>query len=354
MILDITSFGWSGSGAYHDLMREFDNMELACEGDWEFSLLWDVDGIYDLDHKLCHKCCRIYDSDMAFQRFLHRVKIISKEPMMGYTKIFPNDQFYELCKEYIDKLVKIRFTANSFNDVIYYSHKFNGLIQNYNKLTRLLFGNRLVRKIFGTTLLEGLLYYKTHEMLVAYKPNDFMNITQDFIQKIIDRARNDRNKIFVSDQMLPPDNQDLFLKYFKESLKTIIVRRDPRDTFIAMHESGRFPYPIPLDIDDFIWFYKTIVIDSKKPDTENSISLNFEDLIYNYEETIAKISKLVNLGKHVYQNKYFNPEISKNNTQLFRLFTKYSHEIGKIEKELPDALYNFDKFEFKRSSSIIF
>jgi len=208
--------------------------------------------------------------------------------------------------------------------------------------------------VVGKSLSENLQFYNPHEMLIAYKPDNFMEITQDFIQDLIDRARTDKSKIFVSDQMLPPDNQELFLKYIKEPIKTIVVRRDPRDTFIAMRESGKFPYPIPRDIEDFIWFYKNIVLNSYLPDTDDRISLNFEDLIYQYDATVEKVRNFVSLGKHVKPKSVFNPEVSKNNTQLFGLYTKYKREVEMIEQELPNALYPFNKYKFERTSSNIF
>ena len=352
-ILDITSFGWSGSGAYHDLLREFDNVELACKGDWEFSFLWDVDGVHDLDYKLCKKCCRVYDSDMAFHRFLNRAQVLSKEPLMSYTKVYPNGLFYELCKAYVDKLVKIKFPARSFNDWVYPT-RYDKYIQRYNRIVKKLLGNHIVVGLIGKSLSETLQYYNPHEMLIAYKPTDFMAITQDFIQDLIDRARTDNSKVFVSDQMLPPDNQDLFTCYFKEPIKSIIVRRDPRDTYIAMRESGKFPNPIPRDVNDFVWFYKSIVMSNIMPDSDNRLSLNFEDLIYEYDSTINKIQKFVSLGNHITPRSDFDPDISKNNTQLFGLHTQYAKEVAIIEKELPDALYPFHKYHFERTSSIIF
>lgn len=353
MILDITSFGWSGSGAYHDLMREFDGAELACKGDWEFSLLWDVDGIYDLDQKLCHKCCRVYDSDIAFQRFLHRAKVLSEEPFMSYTRVYPNGLFYSLCKSYVDKLVEIRLLARSFNDWVYPT-RYDKYIQQYNKVIRRLFGNHIIANVVGKSLSENLQFYNPHEMLIAYKPDNFMEITQNFIQDLIDRARTDKSKIFVSDQMLPPDNQELFLKYIKEPIKTIVVRRDPRDTFIAMRESGSFPNPIPRNIDDFIWFYKNIVVKSLLPDTDNRLTLYFEDLIYEYDKTLNKLQSFIHMGEHTRPKSFFKPDVSINNTQLLGLFPKYKKEIERIEKEIPEALFPFQKYSFERTSSKIF
>lgn len=353
MILDITSFGWSGSGAYHDLLREYDQTEFPSSGDWEFCLLWDVDGIYDLDHQLCTKSCRIYDSDMAIHRFLNRIKMMMKTPIMGYSSVFKKGFLETRSKQYIESLVDIKFQGRAFNDWIYPT-KFDGIIQKYNRILEFCICNRISRKIFPHNFLDLLINYNPHEFYVSYKPASFLRATQDYLQDLIDYTRKDSHKVYVSDQMLPPDNPEPFYKYIREPLKSVIVRRDPRDTYIAMKKASSFPYPIPRDIDQFIWFYKNVIAGTKLPDSENRISLNFEDLIYKYDETINKIESFVNLGRHVSPKAKFDPEISKNNTQLDKLYPEYTNDIKKIEKELGEFLYPYEKFEFHRTSNKIF
>lgn len=352
MILDITSFGWSGSGAYHDLIREFEKVEYPYKSDWEFSLLWMVDGIYDLEEKLCHKCCRVYDSDIAIQRFLNIAKILNKSSVIGYNKIFKSPSFYELCLEYVNKLIGIRFPGHCFNDITHPNkwEKYSALYNKYN----LLLCNRYTRKFGVNKYTSKLLFHNPHEMKVAYYPKDFLITTQEFIESLIEYMRKDKNKILVTDQMFPPDCPELFYKYIKEENKSIIVRRDPRDTYIAMNESSSYPYPIPKKLNDFIWFYKNIVEGSRLPDNENRISLNFEDLIYKYDETVKMLKSFIDLGDHVNPKKWFNPAVSINNTQLITLYPKYADDIKKIEAELQDSLYPFEKYEFKRTSSRIF
>lgn len=353
MILDITSFGWSGSGAYHDLLREFDNVEFPHKGDWEFSILWDVDGIYDLENKLCTKRCRIYDSDIAINRFLHRIKMCSKVDELGYKSIYKNNYLYERSSNYINSLIGIEFKARSFNDWIYPS-KYDNIIQLYNKIIRKILFNRITNKIIKTKYKHIFFNHNPHLMKVSYKPSNFLNETQDYIQDLIDYTRTDKNKIYVSDQMLPPDNPEIFYKYIKEPLKSIIVRRDPRDTYIAMKESIPFPYPIPRNVNEFIWFYKTIIGSSTLENNDNRLSLNFEDLIYEYDKTIYKLKQFVEIGNHINPKIKFNPNISKNNTQLFNLFPQYKEDVKKIEIELKEFLYPFENYTFNRTSKQIF
>ena len=356
MILDITSFGWSGSGAYHDLIREYEKAEYPYKGDWEFSLLWMVDGIYDLDEKLCNKCCRVYDSDIAIQRFLSIAKILNKSSLIGYNKIFKNPSFYDLCLEYVNQLIGIRFPGHNFNDITHPNRweKYSGIYNKYNLAVKLLLCNRYTRKLGINKYTNRLFFYNPHEMRVAYHPKEFLKITQEFLQHLFEIMRKDSDKILVTDQMFPPDCPDLFNKYIKEDHKLIIVRRDPRDTFIAMNESSYYPYPIPKTINEFIWFYKNIVEESRLPDNDSRISLSFEDLIYKYDETVNKLNAFVDLGEHINPKKWFNPNVSINNTQLITLYPKYAEAVRQIEAELPESLYPFERFAFQRTSNRFF
>lgn len=353
MILDITSFGWSGSGAYHDLLREYDDVEFPYKEDWEFDLLWAVDGIYDLEEKLCHKHCRVYDSDLAVSRFLNLIKKYCSVDFLGYNKVFDRKWLLQLSQDYIDKLVSIDIVGRSFSDLIHPNKK-ESLINVYNFLLRKFFGNRFACLLGGRKVVSRLMCYNPHLMRIAYEPENFLLITQEYVSDLIKKMRKDDSKLLVTDQMFPADVPQLFQKYVKEKHKMIIVRRDPRDTYLAMKKMSDFPYPIPRNAQDFIWFYKKIVADSFLPDTEDRISLKFEDVIYEYEKTKKKIESFVGLKSHVFEKKFFNPDISKNNTQLYNLYPQYKEDIAAIERALPEHLYPFEKYPFFRTSSKIF
>ena len=118
-------------------------------------------------------------------------------------------------------------------------------------------------------------------MQVSYMPDNFLEITQDFMMSLINNLRDNSEKILVLNQSFSPDMPQLFEHYFKELHKTIVVRRDPRDNFITINKLKNIPRPVPTNIDDFILFYKNTIVDTLQPDSETLLNLNFEDLIYN-------------------------------------------------------------------------
>lgn len=353
MILDLTSFGWSGCGAYHDLIREYSNVDYPYKGDWEFHFLWAVDGLYDLEEKLCHKHCRVYDSDYAVSRFLNLAKKYSTENWLGYNRVFTNVSFYDLCEEYINKLIKMRMKARCFNDWVHPNKK-EPYVRFYNKTIGKILCNRITRKLLGDSFAESFKIYNPHLMQIAYNPENFLQVTQEFVARLFQEIRHDENKVLIMDQMFPPDCPNLFQKYVTEEHKSIIVRRDPRDTYLTMKHATKFPFPVPHTIDEFIWFYRTIVGETKLPDTENRLSVNFEDLIYEYDATVEKIESFISLGTHIHPKMHFDPEISKNNTQIFKLYSQHKKDIQRIEEELSEYLFPFENYKYERTSNKIF
>ena len=84
--------------------------------------------------------------------------------------------------------------------------------------------------------------------------------------------------------------------------------------------------------------------DTEKPCHSNNIlRIHFEDLVYNYETTSQNILNFLGAAVDRHVNKFsgFNPNVSINNTQLFKRFNNVEKEVKIIEKELPNYLFEF-------------
>lgn len=355
MILDITGYNTSGSGALHDLFHEFDNTIYPRDTDWEFELLWMVDGIYDLESKLYEKNILGFDSDIAIQRFEKLVYALNNKPVLNYGKVFKDDFFLECSKNYIKKIIGIEYMARDFSDLVYQT-KNDEYKQQINKYIRIFLGNRIARKIWGRGLSYRLQIDDRHKAKLSSHPNNFLQITQDYMQELFDYCKKGTNKILITDHLFPASNQDLYYKYIKEDFKSIIVKRDPRDCYlIAKVRYGSRDVPLPVgSVEDFIWFYKHFIEDVALPDTDDRITINFEDIIYKYDETLSKLCSFVDLGKHAFPKTMLNPEVSINNTQLFKLYKGFEEDIKKIENALPNSLYNFGDYTFNRTVESVF
>lgn len=355
MIVDVTGFGWSGSGAVHDLLREYDDVHFASFADFEFTLLWMVDGIADLEYKLCDKHCRYGDSDRAISRFLDINKKLENTNSFGYKELFKGN-YYNLCKQYIEDLTQVEFEARNFDDVMSSSLKERLYIIKKNILGRLL-NNRIVSplmwKMFHRNIIPELAKPNTHLVRLSYNPDHFIERTHKLIEELFTYLRTDDNvgKPMITDQLLPPDCPDRFVKYVGEPMKCIVVKRDPRDLFLLTKHAYNSIIPIPTKrVEDFIVFYKKTIEETIMPDNDWRITIDFEDLVYDYEKAVNRISDFIGISSHLRVKQFFDPNKSVQNTQLFNYYDNCEKEIKQIEEALPNSLYPFEKFEFKAFS----
>lgn len=347
MIIDITGFGYSGSGAYLDLLKEYSETEFPWPEEFEMSILHNVDGIMDLEYKLKKKHCRIFDSDVAIKRFLHLVK--EHYQIRGALR----GVAYPICLNYIDKLVGIKFKSQSIYDQIYFNNPKTVLTKYLNFAISALLKNPLSKKFVKLSTSEKCKLSNLNEKYISYNPDNFLEATRELMCDLLSTRRKDVNKYLLTDHLLPPDMPSPFMHYIAEDLKCIVVRRDPRDTYILAKEIYKGKVPIPTDsIDDFIWFYKQTIENTIIQNTDSIMNFSFEELVYEYDMTVRKVEDFCHLKDHKYTLSKFDPNQSINNTQLFKLYNSYLSDVQKIEKELEKSLFDFDKYSSRTRNKV--
>ena len=119
--------------------------------------------------------------------------------------------------------------------------------------------------------------------------------------------------------------------------------RDPRDIYILGKVKKRTQcYPVE-DVKKFVNYYKQCWNNSSKNNTNEVLYLQFEDIVYNYIDSVKIIEAFLGISKHDNFMKYFNPEMSINNTQLKYRYPEMADEIAYIENELKGYLYKFPR-----------
>ena len=343
MIIDVTGFGWSGSGAVHDLLREYGDLHFAAHDyDWEFPLLWMPDGIYDLEHKLCVKHCRYGDSEYAIKRFLALAKAMERESVMHCHRIFKGN-FYQICENYIDDLTQVEFEARGLDEILYPDFK-----EKLFRIRKRLFANRYASKLLPAAIVDLIKRSKPHAIRLSYNPDNFVERTQDLLDELLSYVRpNNKHIPVITDQLFPPDCPNLFFKYIKGGVKCIVVRRDPRDLYLlAKNAYNKSSIPIPVKkVEDFIIFYKKTIKETKLESVDNVLNINFEDLIYNYDVTKQIVENFVGAHDHQLKLRYFDPQKSIMNTQLYNMYDGFEEDIRKIENALSKSLFPFEKYQ---------
>ena len=347
MVVSVSGFGWSGSGAVLDLLREYSDIQIAFDRfnrSVEFLLLADVDGIRDLEYHLVERPSRI-SSYLAIQRYLNLVRSFSHYMNLDAIGLL------DITEAYLKQLVDFNLTGSTYHE----SFEIRPFYTLYNRSVRLILGNRISRCFIGENTWKRFLYENKIRMSVSYSPEDFLQKTKAYLNSIFTVLSTDDNKPLVFDQMLPADNPTFFMKYFDDA-RCIAVRRDPRDTYVLAKKVYHSSIPIPVDsVEDFVLFYKKIVQDTIISDNPKVLNLQFEDLIYSYEVTKARIEDFLGITQHYHPRSLFNPTISANNTQLYKKYTGLEKDIKIIEESLPASLYQFEaKPQISSINSVVF
>lgn len=339
MIIGITGYGYTGSGVVSDLLKEYDGIQVQDE--FEFTLAFWPDGISDLEFHLMESPDRFFSSDLAIMRFK---KLISKEQKSpnGWYKVATKNKFYDLSIEYLESITQIKwngrwmidpFLCNEFVRTIKY-RLMNRISNRFHYLSRM--KERFLRR----------------EMCFSTRPENFIEKTQMFFERILDSMGYDLTLPIALDQPFPGNNPIRCMRYFKNS-KAIILTKDPRDLYILMKRLDVAWAPLE-SVDNFIVYYRKLL--SPRFIRDDILYIQVEDLIYKYDETIKIIENFCDLkpDQHTNKFKYFNPQKSISNTQLFNYFTEYSSEISKIERELTSFLYDFSRFDISIQRTEVF
>ena len=316
----------TGSGVIDDLLREYDNV---AQGQYEVEsrVLQDPDGISDLEYYLVENPHRL-NSEYAIKRFLQYVDKTNS----SYVKIFGKN-WKEISKEYAQSLIAFEYPGYwhgdqwLLNPFWNYIHKFR----------------RGIAKVMPKKYRKPA-YYNYFPWLTTYHINlskeEFIAKTQQYINQLCKEVNPEDKEYVVLDQVFPPNNLARYVKYV-DSIKTIIVDRDPRDLYIycmlvKSHVMQKDPH-------QFCIAYKDNRKDIGSIGSEDCLHMTFEELIFHYEDSVKKVEQFLGIDPkhHVSPMSRFNPQISIKNTKLWEKHTEYSEAVSIIEKELPEYLHKY-------------
>ena len=182
---------------------------------------------------------------------------------------------------------------------------------------------------------------------ISTYPENFVEKTQNYVRRILEAAGLvDGKYIIMLDQPFPPNDPSVVFHYYDDPY-AIIVNRDPRDLYVLVKHlrfsKARF---IPHDtVENFVKYYRAVSYYNQNEDKSRILRIQFEDLIYEYDATVKRIEEFLHIDKHISPRKYLDPQISIKNTYMMDLFPEDKEDIAYIEKELPEYLFPFEKYE---------
>lgn len=342
MVIGTCGFVGTGSSAVSDYLKEFSTTSALDM--FEFIVTHGPDGLEDLDFQLNEHCVKYTSSVVAIERF--------RANIYNYLLRYVDDanikkEIIVALEKYIRSITQVSWKGYGVVDsqlygVTFYRQPF------INMLSR-----RIGKKIYRTVSKrfhkenKGFPFY---EMNVSIQPDGFDEYSREFIKDIFRACKTNTKKKIVLDQPFNAINPCRSFKFFDDP-RAIIVDRDPCDLFLL---TKRYFHPlnralcVPTDrIEHFIQYYRCMRENMYRADingNERILKIQFEDMVYKYEETRQRINTFCGLKDEDRKSHYFDPNMSIANTQLHKRYSGEEENLEKIRKALPEYLYDFQQY----------
>lgn len=330
----ITCAGYyrTGSSAVTDLFSEFSGCKSA--GSYEFRFLHDPDGVRDLEYNLIENNNR-QNTSHAIKRYLRYARMLNGGPFRKGYRRYMGDAFWRETQAYVRNITELQCSAWWHGDQLERGAAFNFLDNAYGKLA----------KRWNPSGRASLLKL-THEQAYysAIDRETFYRYTREYVRKVAGSMAPEEPEFLMVDQLVPPSGLSAYLNYF-DDIRVIVVERDPRDLFILEngYKWGVIPYQ---NVEDFCKWYE---ITRRHRTTEvydagRVMLLQFEDLVYRYEETEKRLAAFVGLdeSRHTAPKRFFDPAVSAKGTNLEQKRPEYRRQADYIRAHLPQYLYDFE------------
>lgn len=321
----VCGYGWSGSGAVVDLLKEFKGY---IGPNIEFRLIRDRFGVRDLEFNLTEGWDML-NADLAIKDFLWFAKTLGHirqkhtfDTGLSYEKLI-GKEFITATEEYVASFIKNEYKSWWH----YFSFRRSRIERAFGKLLQCLHVCPLEETLYLTEKISKSQFY---DLTKQYMDNIFIPYAE----------KNDSTTILL-DQAVPPHLPECGLDYFRNS-KVIVVDRDPRDIYAEL-----VAYKVMIgkdmskkdDAEKYITWFNALRKNKKIIDSNPDIlSLRFEDVILSYSESVEKIMNYIGEKKenHIEERKFFNPVFSKKNIGKWKNYPN-----RKVMDEIKEALLEF-------------
>ena len=331
MIIGACGFGSTGSSVVTDYLKEFDNIQV--KDSLEFNYVSSVDGVIDLERAVMYPHNRTGDSIYAIKRFL---KMVDKKKHAYEKHGLSEDAFVESAQRFVDTITMSRWYWYENIEQSRYSIK------------------SIVGRIMRTKIIPRLEIKRGHrvniwpktEVRLSVRPNNFYDAAKKHVKELLDSMGLDDTGTIALDQPFAGNNPQACFPFYNDPY-AIVVDRDPRDNYVFAKTKllGKFNY-IPIDtVEDYIAYYRCLRKDQPYLEKNNRILyIRFEDMVYEYENTSKRIREFLHLPENPRPKSIFDPSLSIANTQVFKRYTQFEDDVKKIEKELPEYLFDYSKY----------
>ena len=330
MSVGICGFGSTGTSAVSDYLLEFNSLQVL--DSQEFTWASSVDGLIDLKSHLFSPHARTEDSINAIHRFEEKVKFNKRL----YKKKYGNsngEKFVQSAQTFVDSITQLKW-----NWYINDSTSF------YNRFVKYLIFQKRIIPFIEKKLKRQINCYPMREVKFSVAPQNFNEASKQHVRDLLTIMGADFKHPIVLDQPFAGNNPQACFEFFDDPY-AIIVDRDPRDNYVFANTKlvGKLPHFMPIQpVEDFVKYYRALRDNQPyKKDDKRVICIQFEDMVYHYDETTLKIRNFLHLPENPNPKMIFNPTISMPNTQVWKRFPQFSKDVEYIEKELQEYLFDY-------------
>ncbi len=335
MIIGTCGFCSTGSSAVSDYLKEFEENQVLDK--FEFTMVYLPDGMEDLNYHLTRNINRDDNCSIAIPRF--RRAMHTYEHLLSVRTRIPESEIKRKTEEYLDSLIQMRWKSVRRTDSLLYPTWF------YENIGIRLMKQRII-PLLNKLFHKNFMLYPNRVVEVSIKPKEFIEKSRQFVQWYLLQLGADFSKNIVLDQPFIGNDPAKSFPYYGDAV-AFVVDRDPRDNYIFAREflSKKRDF-IPSDsVEEFVLYYKALRDGMPyQMYNERICRLNFEDMVYDYDNATKKIRDFLHLPENPCPRSVFDPSLSVNNTQLILKFPKYKKDVEYIEKELPEYLFDFSRF----------
>lgn len=328
MIIGITGYGATGASACIDLLKEFDEIQSYRSG-FEFQLLQQPDGICDMKYYLTNAGRRL-STICSLRRFEKNIS----NPRNFHINRVTGGKYKALTQEYFDALVQLSWNGKSSYDPVDMQSILNAMW-----LRR---PNRALHRLLARVNKDWTWPPAQKRNFSFLNEEEFNQITTKYLYAVLESCGFSMEKPLMLEQIFDTASPTEGMEYFQDA-RSIIVDRDPRDVFIITNvtlKSFCGFMPNSGNVEDFVTYYRAL--HKTRSQDPRVMYLQYEDLIYDYESTIAALAEFTGLD-HVKKGVYFKPQCSINNTQQYLNHPEVRSSIEYIEEHLADLLYPFEE-----------
>ena len=324
----VLGYGWSGSGAVVDLLKEYDR---TYQIPIEFRLIKDPGGLMDLRYNIVDRWDPL-NVDIAIKKFMWHNKYLNQTSKnfptrfgLGYADALGQD-FENASKTFLEGVCEKQYQGNWF---YFY----------YGQPSSKLFLGKLKGKFLKKDDKQEMYYSNV-------SGDDFDLLAKKYIDDIFANHSNGKEYI-VLDQAVPSQDPTQAEHYFND-YKTIIVDRDPRDIYCDLVNAHGLIGDELAKNDDVDFFYRWFLSLRNKTDYQKDpkkyLRISFEDLLFDYEKTKTKIEAFLGFrsAEHTNQMAFLKPEVSCKNVGIWKQY-KNQEAMKRIAELLPSYLSKYSK-----------